>query len=201
MKKLIAGAMTTVAVGALVPLLAAAPANADAQAKVCKPGSVKLAWSGVSKKPTLTHAEAFQNGIKSTVTVKAKLRQSTSVRAAVSGKAKPATVLAGLQKRTMLKLASVGAKTPAIVAITAKAKPGKSVPYAGTTKAAGAYTARTCNKTGSGYGTALKGKAVSFTAMSKGAIGCKVKVVNNPLAEAAQKKYCRHCRDCCEERR
>lgn len=190
MKKLIAGAVTTVAVGALVPLLAAVPANADARAEVCKPGSVKLAWSGVSKKPTPTHAKAYTNATRNTVPVKTTLRQSASVKAAVSGKAKPATVLAGLERQTKLKLASVGAKTPATVGITAKAKPGKTILYAGTTKAAGAYTARTCNKTGTGYGTALKGKAVSFTTLSKGAIGCKVKVVNNPLAEAAQKKYC-----------
>lgn len=189
MNKLIAGAMTTVAVGAMVPLLAAAPANADAQAKVCKPGSVKLVWQGVAKQPTVTHAKQYRNGTGKTVQVSAKVREVVSVRSAVKGAVKPATVLASLEKQTKLKLAPAGQKTPATVLVKAKVKPGKAVLFGGTVKASGVYAAKTCNKTGTAYGKVQKGSAVSWTKVVTGAIGCGDKTVN-PIAAAAQKKYC-----------
>ncbi|BBC32778.1 hypothetical protein SGFS_040720 [Streptomyces graminofaciens] len=188
MKKLIAGAMTTVAVGAMVPLLVAAPASADAQAKVCTPGSTKISWPSAAKRQILTHGVARNASAPGTVTVG--LRMVARVWANVSGPAQPSAVIASLGKQTGTKLAPNKKATPGTLSATAKITPGKTIFYAGTTKASGKYEARTCNSKGTGYGTAKKGQAVSWTKLTKGAINCKTKVVNNPLASAAQAKFC-----------
>ncbi|GHH86632.1 hypothetical protein [Streptomyces capitiformicae] len=189
MKKLIAGAMTTVAVGAMVPLLAAAPANADAQAKVCKPGATKITWVKTTKTPTLTHGKLRTATKPERVSVR--VPKVTTIRAAVKGPGKPATVLASLAKQTKLKLADVNEPTPSLVGVSAKVKAGKTVFYAGTTKADGTYTFRTCNSKGTAYGAAKKGTAVSWNLkLSRNAVHCSVKTVD-PLAAAAQQKFCR----------
>lgn len=191
MKKLIAGAMTTVAVGAMVPLFVAAPANAAAhsveKARVCKPGSTKFAWQLISKKPTVTHG--LLRVAKTPVQVAAKLPQVTAVKSVVSGAVDPSTVLADLEKQTKLKLAPVKKATPKSVTLTAKLTLGRTALYAGTTKAGGSYTAKTCNGKGTAYGKTQRGYAYSWTTLSKGAINCKTKTVNR-LAGAAQNKFC-----------
>ncbi|MDX2933559.1 hypothetical protein [Streptomyces ipomoeae] len=189
MNKLIAGAMTTVAVGAMVPLLAAAPATADAQAKVCKPGATKITWVKTAKTPTLTNGKLVVATKPERLSVRAP--KVTTIRAAVTGPGKPAAVLASLSKQTKLRLAPVKEATPNLVGVTAKIKAGKSVFYAGTTKATGTYTIRTCNSKGTGYGAAKKGTAVSWNfKLTRNAVHCSVKTVD-PLAAAAQKKFCR----------
>ncbi|WP_328768491.1 hypothetical protein [Streptomyces sp. NBC_00286] len=114
-----------------------------------------------------------------------------TVKASVSGSVKPAKALASLKAKTRLNLVAAGKVTPASATVTARVKAGPTVFFAGTTKASGSYTPKTCNAQGTGYGSPMTGKAVSWTSLAKGAVNCTDRVSVNSLAAKARAKYCR----------
>ncbi|MEV0439237.1 hypothetical protein AB0I84_36680 [Streptomyces spectabilis] len=173
---------------ALLPFNSSAVANeGQGIARTCTPGKTYINWQGISKEKTLTH------GIKLR-TVSGSVRVSppriATIKAAVTGSLQPSAAIMSLEKKTGLNLASAGKKTPHTVRFAARTKRGQTAFFAGTTKASGKYTAKTCNTAGTGYGRTRIGETTSWTTMATGAVNCADRPVLGSLQAKAKTKFC-----------
>ncbi|MFJ5779369.1 hypothetical protein [Streptomyces sp. NPDC093094] len=167
----------------------AAAAPAEVQAQACRPGATSVTWQNTGKSLVLTHGSVRTHiGTPEPATVRP--QRITTVKAVVSGGLKPAKAIDSLGARTRLNLVDAGKATPATVVVRAVARSGRTVFFAGTTKASGSYRAKTCNAGGTGYGSPVTGKATSWTSVQRGAVNCADRVPSNSLARKAQARFC-----------